>query len=320
MKTLAPLLFSSLVRTCAAVKTSPEVPAVPLPNVAAEALDSPSALTSQRNDKIAKYGPKIPPSWGGWLSGLLGHDAVSSNCSRIDTLVLYEASQQTEPFKGSIETHLHSTLHGSMTPGTDVLYYLSTFQDKHTRNNTYYCYKEKVRGVRYVVPIADTIAYLPHLPDFPDYKANALEAIVNAVERIDLDSGQWGFDGSREKLIVALVASAPKGPRDHDAHQKRRHRKWPHHYSSHDLDRLCARYDYPPLRQVSPLLFGTKTYVTFLVLPGPRQQEVYNAYLKVVDKLFQNRDSVQMLSDPQDPKSWERAFHAILESYRSQAC
>eukprot|EP01056_Protomagalhaensia_sp_Gyna25_P004220 Protomagalhaensia_sp_Gyna_25__4219@NODE_383_length_3630_cov_191_540518_g294_i0_p1_GENE_NODE_383_length_3630_cov_191_540518_g294_i0NODE_383_length_3630_cov_191_540518_g294_i0_p1_ORF_typecomplete_len323_score43_04Integrin_beta/PF00362_18/0_0032MUG113/PF13455_6/2_3e03MUG113/PF13455_6/1_1_NODE_383_length_3630_cov_191_540518_g294_i025383506 len=322
MKALAVLLLSLVAATPAsspAVSVG-QVPAVPVPNVAAQALDSIAALNSKRNTKVAKYAPKIPPSWSGWLSGLLGHDAVSPNCSRIDTLILYEASQQTQPFKGNIESHLHSTLHGSMPADNDVVYYLSAFQDKHTRNNTHYCYKEKVRGVRYLVPIADTIAYLPHIPDFSDYKANSLEAIINAVERTSVDSGQWGFDASREKLIVALVASAPKGPKDHDGHQKRRHRKWPGQYSSHDLERLCARYDYPPLRQVTSRLFGTKTYVAFLVLPSPHQQEVYNAYLKVVDKLYQNRDSVQKLSDPQDPKSWERAFHAMLESYRSQAC
>eukprot|EP01053_Blabericola_migrator_P006150 Blabericola_migrator_1__6149@NODE_30_length_19081_cov_136_854686_g26_i0_p7_GENE_NODE_30_length_19081_cov_136_854686_g26_i0NODE_30_length_19081_cov_136_854686_g26_i0_p7_ORF_typecomplete_len309_score47_27Integrin_beta/PF00362_18/4_7e06_NODE_30_length_19081_cov_136_854686_g26_i01489115817 len=279
-------------------------------------------LTSKRNAKIQKHTAQDTATWGDWFGSLLGgRREVSVDCNGgADILILHEASRQAAQHKDAIENFLPTALEETF-PIKNATYYLSTFQDKSYTNTTKHCYKSRVKQAHHVAPIADSITYLPHLANFKNYTANTLEGIANAVLRAGETSDNWGHNGDQAKIIVVLAASAPKEARDLDGKLRRRHRKWPTEgLASHDLGRLCAKYDYPTTRAIAPIVFGSNTYVFFVVLPSVQQAAVYQAFQDVARKLYQSPDSVQLLSEVDDDEAWQRAFKALATAYTAQVC
>eukprot|EP01054_Gregarina_sp_Poly1_P002594 Gregarina_sp_Poly_1__2593@NODE_1702_length_3512_cov_284_243251_g1115_i0_p1_GENE_NODE_1702_length_3512_cov_284_243251_g1115_i0NODE_1702_length_3512_cov_284_243251_g1115_i0_p1_ORF_typecomplete_len307_score40_14Integrin_beta/PF00362_18/0_0051_NODE_1702_length_3512_cov_284_243251_g1115_i020642984 len=281
-------------------------------------------LSWKRNEKIAALQKKQPGkvSWSDWFGSLFsGRDTAPTKTCDADILVLHEASRQAAVYKEAIEESLAKALEKALNNhAIEAKFFLSTFQDKHSRSDTRHCYHERVRNVRTATPIGDAISYMPHQADLKNYTANSLEAIANAIQRSSIRNDNWGNNTAHQKLILITAASAPKMPKDLDGRLRRRHRRWPKDLSNYNMDKLCAKYDYPPPRYIAPLVLASDTYIAFLILPGLQQEEVYEAYLKFASLLYEAPESVQKLPNAGDQKAWDKIVENIINVYTAQVC
>eukprot|EP01055_Gregarina_sp_Pseudo9_P004767 Gregarina_sp_Pseudo_9__4766@NODE_497_length_2707_cov_134_778486_g469_i0_p2_GENE_NODE_497_length_2707_cov_134_778486_g469_i0NODE_497_length_2707_cov_134_778486_g469_i0_p2_ORF_typecomplete_len284_score46_32Integrin_beta/PF00362_18/0_00012Herpes_ICP4_C/PF03585_14/9_9Herpes_ICP4_C/PF03585_14/7_4IFT43/PF15305_6/0_16_NODE_497_length_2707_cov_134_778486_g469_i017642615 len=256
---------------------------------------------------------------GGLLSKWRGAPSVV-NCTAVDVMILHEASRQAATYKGQMEASLAPALEVHFKEVPDVHFYLSTFQDKFNRNSTRHCYKERVKAVHHVLPIADGISYLPHLADLRNGTANTLEGIANAIQRGRASPENWGHGSDRRRLIIVTAVSAPKTPRDENGRLRRRHKRWPREISTSDMESLCGKHDYPSVPAIAKLVEASHTYVGFLILPSTHQVATTDAYHTIAAAFHQAPESVQQLDNVDNQNSWNRALSNIMNSYNNQVC